>query len=69
MFAVSKMQKNYYPKRPFAFIAFLRKKEEGRIKRTKDEVLKEKNEIIVYGYDYLIDQTLHQQVMKPLLFQ
>jgi Zn-finger nucleic acid-binding protein len=43
--------------------------EEGRIKRTKNEVLKEKNEIIVYGYDYLIDQTLHQQVMKPLLFQ
>lgn len=53
------------PKEAESFYCFMGEK----IKRTRLEILNEKNPIIVYGYDYLKGNDLHQQIMKPILFQ
>jgi len=53
------------PKEAESFYCFM----DEKIKRTRLEILNEKKPIIVYGYDYLRDGVVHQQVMKPMLFQ
>jgi hypothetical protein len=53
------------PKEAESFYCFM----DEKIKRTRLEILNEKKPIIVYGYDYLNGDELHQQVMKPILFQ
>jgi hypothetical protein len=53
------------PKEAESFYCFM----DEKIKRTRVEILKEKKPIIVYGYDYLNGDNLHQQVIKPILFQ
>ena len=53
------------PKESESFYCFM----DEKIKRTRLEILNEKKPIIVYGYDYLNGDNLHQQVIKPILFQ
>lgn len=53
------------PREVESFYCFIEK----RVKRNRVEILNETKPIIVYGYDYLLQGILHQQVMKPILFQ